>query len=285
MDPKQYFSKPSTVGQRHYEALRAFFVDQLTAAQAAEDFGYTRYAFYSLVRDFRKTLALGTADPFFPPVKTGRKPMDSSGTLTSLIVSLRKKYLSVPDITAAAAAQGYAVSEKYIYNVITREGFDRLPRRSNQVRGQSGSSIKLEAPKALGLTYAKEHFGSQTSLGVLSLLPYAQHYGILDLIGASSYPESGSLDRRSSILSFVALKLSHVRRYTADDAWCMDRGLGLFAGLTVLPKAAWFSSYSHRVTRKMNLSLLKELHTIYQSHGLLLRYSQPRFYHDPLLGR
>ncbi len=119
------------------------------------------------------------------------------------------------------------------------------------------------------LTYAQEHFGSQAALGVLCLLPYAQHYGILDLIGASSYPESQSLDRISSVLSFVALKLSHVRRYTADDAWCMDRGLGLFARLNVLPKAAWFSSYSHRVTREMNFSLLKGLHTIYQNHGLL----------------
>ncbi len=73
------FSKPSTVGHRQYEALRAFFVDQLTAVQAADRFGYSRYAFYSLVRDFKKNLAQGSADPFFSVVKTGRKPMDSSG--------------------------------------------------------------------------------------------------------------------------------------------------------------------------------------------------------------
>jgi|TARA_B100002003_G_scaffold212984_1_gene210421 hypothetical protein len=269
MDPKHFFSKPSTATHRQYEALRAFFLDQQPAAQAAELFGYSRYAFYSLVRDFKKTLARGSENPFFPVVKTGRKPKDSSGALTSLIVSLRKKYLSVPDIAAAVAAKGYTISEKYVYNVIAREGFDRLPRRTVQVRQQSHSSIKLEAPKAFVLTYAQEHFGSQSALAVLCLLPYAQHYGILDLIGASSYPESQSLDRMSSVLSFVALKLSHVRRYTADDAWCMDRGLGLFAGLNVLPKAAWFSSYSHRVTREMNFSLLKGLHTIYQNHGLL----------------
>jgi hypothetical protein len=67
----------------------------------------------------------------------------------------------------------------------------------------------------------------------------------------------------------VALKLSNVRRYSADDAWCMDRGLGLFAGLNVLPKAAWCTSYSHRATRKMNRSFLKRLHQIYLQHGLL----------------
>ena len=49
----------------------------------------------------------------------------------------------------------------------------------------------------------------------------------------------------------------------------MDRGEGVFAGLNVLPKAAWFTSYSHRVTSDMNLSLLKELHKLWQENGLL----------------
>ena len=85
----------------------------------------------------------------------------------------------------------------------------------------------------------------------------------------SNYPQTQSLTRVSAILSFIALKLSNVRRYNADDLWCMDRGLGLFAGLNVLPKAAWFSSYFHRVTRTMNLAFLKKLHGCWQQHGLL----------------
>jgi hypothetical protein len=32
----------------------------------------------------------------------------------------------------------------------------------------------------------------------------------------------------------------------------MDRGMGLFAGLNVLPKTAWFNSYSSAITREMN---------------------------------
>jgi hypothetical protein len=49
----------------------------------------------------------------------------------------------------------------------------------------------------------------------------------------------------------------------------MDRGMGLFAGLTVLPKTAWYSSYSSRIDTKMNLSFLKELHNLWRQHGLL----------------
>jgi hypothetical protein len=49
----------------------------------------------------------------------------------------------------------------------------------------------------------------------------------------------------------------------------MDRGGGLFAGLNVLPKTAWFSSYSSATTREMNVSLLKGLNEIWASMGLL----------------
>ena len=37
----------------------------------------------------------------------------------------------------------------------------------------------------------------------------------------------------------------------------------------VLPKTAWFSSYSHRVTRQMNLVFLKSLHGLWQERQLL----------------
>ncbi len=78
-----------------------------------------------------------------------------------------------------------------------------------------------------------------------------------------------AINKLSSILCFIALKFSDVRRYSADDIWCMDRGLGLFAGLNVLPKTAWYTSYSHRVTRTMNRDFLKGLHSIMLQEGLL----------------
>ena len=49
----------------------------------------------------------------------------------------------------------------------------------------------------------------------------------------------------------------------------MDRGLGLFAGLNVLPKAAWLSSYSDRTTSAMNQRLLAALARIWNAHDLV----------------
>jgi hypothetical protein len=89
------------------------------------------------------------------------------------------------------------------------------------------------------------------------------------IIEESDYPRTKEIDRLSSILSFVGLKLSNVRRYSSDDAWCMDRGLGLFAGLNVIPKCAWRTSYSSRVTRTTNRRFLKRLQEKWVEHDLL----------------
>ena len=76
-----------------------------------------------------------------------------------------------------------------------------------------------------------------------------RHFGIDRAIDSAGYPGSATLPPLQSVLAFLALKCSSIRRYAADDLWCMDRGPGLFAGLNVLPKTAWLSSYSDRVTR------------------------------------
>jgi hypothetical protein len=105
--------------------------------------------------------------------------------------------------------------------------------------------------------------------GLFIFLPVIRHYGIDKAIENSSYPFTKDISRISSILCFLALKLSNVKRYSKYDLWCMDRGIGLFAGLNVLPKTAWFSSYSSRITSEMNLSFLKSLHNIWVENGLL----------------
>jgi hypothetical protein len=161
----------------------------------------------------------------------------------------------------------YDVSEKYVFTIINKEGFSRLPRRSREERSETFSAVTLEAPPSELLSYEPESFQTPNTIGLLCLIPYIQKYGLDKLIDNSSYPETKSIARLNSILSFIALKLSNVRRYTADNLWCMDRGLGLFAGLNVLPKAAWFTSYSSRVTRKMNLEFLKILNQCFCERG------------------
>jgi transposase len=113
MDPKKFFMSPQNIVQKQYEALRAFYTAQCSAKEAANRFGYTISSFYSLVRDFKKNLFQDSpAQFFFISRKAGRKPQDVTGEINRLIITLRKKYLSVPDIKAVVDVQGYQVSEK-----------------------------------------------------------------------------------------------------------------------------------------------------------------------------
>ena len=268
---KDYFLSPASATQRQYEALRAHYVEGKSVTEAAQEHGYSVGGYYVLLHKVGKAVSSRDefAHYFFQHKRSGRKPRADKSKTDELIVSLRKKYLSVPDIKAILDTIEITVSETYIYKVIQANGFARLPRRSQQARAASQGSTTVEAPESVPLDFSAECFTTQNSLGVLCLWPYLEHYGLDTLLIESDYPQTRAINRFSSLMSFLALKLSNIKRYSRDDLWCMDRGLGLFAGLNVLPKAAWFSSYSHRVTRPMNLALLRQLHQLWLQHDLL----------------
>lgn len=266
MRPIDFFQNPQTIAQKQYEALRMFFVEKKSASEVAHKFGYTYRGFTTIVSNFRKELKSGDVkELYFNELKPGRREIEQESR--EIIINLRKKYYSVEDIKVALDSKGFKISEKSIYNIIREQGFARLPRRQKLTK-QSLEATGLKAEKTVALTFAPESFKS-ASAGILCLLSYIKKYGISEIIEASDFPGTTQISKTSSILAFIALKASNVRRYTADDLWCMDRGLGLFAGLNVLPKAAWFSSYSHRVTTDMNFKFLKALHANWQRLGLL----------------
>jgi hypothetical protein len=265
-----FFHEPDNIYQKQYEALRAFYYEKKQAKEVAKKFGYKVSAFYSLVRDFKISIKQETPySKFFKRFKLGKKPRPDKNEVDSQIIELRKIYLSVEEIKVIMDAKNVSVSEGYIYGIIQKEGFARLPRRSKEARKEVKSNIKkIEAPKAEIIESKPESFNT-SSAGLLSFLPYIKAFGIDKIIADSDYPETKTLPKLNSILSFIALKLSNNQRYTQDDLWCMDRGLGLFAGLNVLPKAAWFTSYSHRITRDHNINFLKSMHKLWAEKGLL----------------
>src|SRR3972149_4256332 len=235
MKAEEYFLEPQSVLQKQYEALRAYYVDNRSAKDVAKEFGYKHRGFTSIVLAFNEKLKnYNGEDIFFKPVQKGRKPKDESNKTRDIIISLRKQYLSLEEIKAALDALGHDASEKTIYNTLKSEGFARLPRRPKTVRQQSRPD-KIKAVKTVMDNFENGSFKT-VSGGTLCLLPILKKYGIDTIIENSIYPETKSINRLSSILSFIALKANNVRRYSSDDLWCMDRGEGMFAGLNVLPK-------------------------------------------------
>ena len=271
LNPADYFNTITSPLHRQFLALRMFYAEGASAEQVASKYGYTLSAIYSLIRDFKRRLNAGEDDPFFKESKRGRPKLDQTGEVKSLIITYRKKYLSVPEIKSLLDAQGIQVSEKFIYSVLVDEGFARLPRRENAVRNSIGGGVTpraISAEKCEEISCQPDEFSTQAA-GILLFLPIIRGYGIDKIIQQSDYPETSVVSRLSSIMSFLALKLSNVERYSMDDAWCMDRGAGLFAGLNVLPKAAWFSSYSSGITRDMNLFFLRSMQELWDKEALL----------------
>jgi len=265
-----YFNEPSSSLHKQYLAVRRFFIDGYTAEQVAIEFSYSISTVYSLVRDFKEMLSNQAEDPFFKPNKTGRKRIEHKEEITEVVINLRKKYFSVPDIQVALDSMGISLSIYSIEKIVTEAGFARLPRRDEQFRNEviTSDEHRLPAPIASRISLCTDVFSSHLA-GLICVLPYIVKYGIDKVITKSLYPETKDISRLSSILSFVALKMSNVKRYSKDDSWCFDRGMGLFAGLNVLPKAAWFSSYSSSITRDMNISFLKSLQSIWMDNQLL----------------
>ncbi len=270
MNPKKILEQLKFKSLKKYEVLKGFFLEKMPAEKIAKQFNYKISTIYSMVRDFRKicddkSLSINY---FLENKKPGPKPSKNKNILIEAIVELRKKYLSVADIKAILDARNLSVSEQQIYQILCKEGFERLPRRSNKNKNELLAKVSVKAPSA-DLLGNKEEIFNSGFLGILCFIPYLIGYDLHKIIENSLYPETKTIPKLNSILCFLALKLSNIQRYAADDLWCMDRGLGLFAGLNVLPKTGWFSSYSHRVTKEMNIDFLKKLHNIWVEAGIL----------------
>ena len=278
IDPfvKKYFAEPRQTFHRQYLMLRSFLFEDNPAEDVAAKYGCTVNTIYSLARDFKVRLKLCLQqgeDPFFLILKAGRKSVNRDDALVDTIVNLRKKQLSIPDIKILLDGKGYNVSEGFIYNICDENGFARLPKRGKPDRQKLMENSEymniLQAPASVLCTFSQpEHFSSK-GVGVLCFLPFIKTYGIEKAIEESSYTGTKQIPKLNSVLAFLALKLSNVQRYGQDDGWCMDRGLGMFAGLNVLPKTTWFSSYSDAIERKDNVAFLKSLNRIFADHELL----------------
>jgi tRNA nucleotidyltransferase (CCA-adding enzyme) len=128
MDLAQVFLTPRNANHRHYEALRAYFVDQLPAAEVARRFGYTVGSFHQLAHQFRHA---PQRTFFAEPPRPGIKASES---VRQQIVRLRKQNLSIYDISRALKLEGIKRTPVAVAQVLKQEGFARLPRRADDER-------------------------------------------------------------------------------------------------------------------------------------------------------
>jgi transposase len=259
-DGAGWFTTPAQVNQRRYEALRAWFVDGLTYQQAADRFGYTRWAMVNLVREWR----VGKLELFAPPRKPGppRGVAPAKERVRGRVIGLRRQGLSTYEIAARLAAEGTPLNRTSVAEVLAEEGFGRLLRRPQPDHSTSpataGRDTRLPRAKAIDFGAWPARLES-TRAGLLLVLPDLVALDLAGLVRRAGYPATRVVPAVSWLLSLLALKLTRTRRVSHVDDLLADPAAALLAGLATLPKKSALTSYSYRLSHDHQRNFLAAL--------------------------
>jgi transposase len=142
----EYFTKPTEPAQRRYEALRAYFVEGLSATEVAARFGYSA----AVVHQMASELRAGRAE-FFASSKPGPKGPRKTGRIRDRVLDLRAQDRSVTEIAQTLTTEGTPVSVQTVWSILAAEGLERLERRPAGQRGaRRGSSRSRRARSRIG---------------------------------------------------------------------------------------------------------------------------------------
>jgi len=254
MQDASYFINPIHDWQRRYEALRASFVERLPAKAVADRFGYStayvhllRYQFIHEKIDFSEPV---------PEGKVARRRVNAE--LRKKIRLWREHHLSAGEITQLLSEEGVEISVRTVERVLIEEGFPKLPRRSRLKIGLTVKGAEVPArSEAITVEQVEgKHFDCEAA-GALLFAPLIEKLNITKIVKAAGLPGTKTIPATSYFMSFLALKLIGTERYAHMEDHAFDPGLGLFAGLNVLPKCTAMSTYSYSLDEVHLLRLQK----------------------------
>jgi transposase len=268
-DEAGWFTAPAQVNHRRYEALRAWFVDGLTYQQAADRFGYTRWAMVNLVREWRA----GRLELFTPARKPGPPPgvAPAKDRARGRVIGLRRQGLSTYEISARLAAEGTPLNRTSVGEVLAEEGFGRLLRGPAPAESSSpataGRDTRLPRAQVIDLGAWPRRLDT-TRAGLLLVLPDLVALDLPGLVRKAGYPSTRVIPATCWLLSMLALKLTRTRRVSHVDDLLADPAAGLLAGLATLPKKSALTSYSYRLAHDHQRAFLAALDAQMISSGL-----------------
>jgi hypothetical protein len=259
----EYFLTPAGASQRRYEALRAYFVDDMPAAEVADRFGYSTASVHQMA-----TLLRGGKMSLFTDPRPGPKgPRKATGELRARVLALRAAGHSVTEISAALTAEGLPVSAQTGWQILDAEGIGRLPRRDEGRRGPPARLDPVQAARLPGWPAAETALGCDHA-GLLLLFPAMADLGLHDLVRAAGYPSTRALSAWQSVGTLLLAKCARKARVHHVGSLTDDEGLAFTLGLTALPKATHLGTYSWRVRRGSNCKLLSGLIAALRPLGL-----------------
>ena len=240
MADEKFFLHPLHDWQRRYEALRASFVDRLPAKVVADRFGYSP-AYVNLLRHQFSHDKIDFSEPV-PEGKINRRTVDKA--TRQKICSWREHRLSAGEITQLLSEDGIEVSVRTVERVLAEEDYPRLPRRSRHKVGLTVQGARVpEVSQTLAAGIARKV--DCDSAGVFLFAPFIERLNLAKVVDDAGLPGSKMIPALQYFLSFLSLKLIGTERFAHMNDHSFDAGLGLFAGLNVLPKCTAMSTYSY----------------------------------------
>ena len=242
MRDEKFFLRPTHEWQRRYEALRASFVDRLPAKVVGEKFGYSP----GYINLLRHQFVYGKID-FSEPVPEDKVKRRKVDTVTrNKICSWREHRLSAGEIAQLLSEDGIEISIRTVERILAEEGYQKLPRRTRLKIGLTVQGAKVpETSEAISITEWDNRKHECQDAGIFIFAPFIQQLDIPQVVQKAGLPGSKMIPAINYFLSFLAVKLVGTQRYAHMGDHAFDSGIGLFAGLNVLPKTTAMSTYSY----------------------------------------
>jgi len=247
-----FFLAPDERLHRQYEALRAFFVEELASAEAAQRFGYSPGSFRVLCHQFRHDPEKRAS--FFRPLPRAHTA-PARDPVRELAIAMRKRNLSVYDIQRELAAGQYRISINALTVLLREEGFARLPRRRDEERPAAVKAEAAEIADVRRLDLSPRAFRT-TVAGLFLFVPLLEGIDLQQVVEAGRLPGSQMIPAERAVRSLLALKLLGTERKSHVMDLVFDPAIAVFAGLNVVPKRSYLAAYSSRVDHRANLRLM-----------------------------
>jgi transposase len=250
-----FFSKPDNAGQRQYETIRAVVMDAMTVEDAAEKFHYKTSTVYAMLRD-----AKAGRTNLFPIIPRKKKTGKIPASLQREIVKLRNSGMSAKNICNHFSEKEINASLRTVERLLVELGFPKLPRRTNKELGITRkNTIIPEVAEKIDFTELEPFNVDCPVAGVFFFLPYIIESGIIDIVKKCAMPGSSVIEAEQACLSMLLLKLVGRERLSHIKQYDKELGLGVFAGLNILPKTTYMNTYSCRCSEKKLMTLQEQI--------------------------
>jgi transposase len=260
------FTQPAVAAHRRYEALRAYFVEELSPAQIAERFGYTKASVQTLISQYRQ------ADPgeLFVVSRPGPKRQPKKDAARERVIELRRARHGIEEIVSELERAGTPLSRTAVWEILREEGLSRMPQLRPAKPERAPERLQAAKVRVLRAQDWPSEGALQTQhAGLFLLISELVALDLPGLVKAAGWPSTSQLPALRSVLSLLALKLSGRRRRSHVRSVVHDPALGSFAGLNVLPKTWHLTTYSYRTSRAHQVAFFEALQPRLREAGLI----------------